>query len=515
MTVSTQLFRKKPIAQIQAEANSQTLKRTLGPLNLISLGIACIIGAGIFVMTGTASAQHAGPAIVYSFMLAGLACAFTGLCYAELTSMLPISGSAYTYSYATLGEFLAWVMGCLLLLEYGVASATVAVGWSGYLVSFFKEFGIIIPPEFSLPYGVEKTLQDGTVVTGIFNVPAFLGMLAVTSLLIVGVKESAFVMNIMVVTKLIVIVLFVGVGLFFIDPANWTPFIPDMVTDAEGNSHYGFHGVVTAAGIIFFSYIGFEAVSTAAQEAKNPQRDVPIGILGSLFICTAIYIVVSMVLTGVAHYSKLNVPDPIAVAVDIMSMSSQTTGEASSGFKALVLLVKLGALMGLSSVMLVTTYSQTRVFYVMSRDGLLPPFFSKVHERFKTPYLNTMFVGTALAFAAALTPISVLGHLVSMGTLTAFAVVCFSVLYLRQKEPGLNRPFRTPFMPVTPILGIFACGYIIWHMEAETFRLLGYYLAIGIAFYFVYSLRHSKLKEGKAGPSLATPPLSPDPTGMS
>lgn len=467
------LFVKKSVADVQKESGAITLKRTLGPLNLVSLGVGAVIGAGIFVLSGKAAAEHAGPAIMLSFILAGIACAFAALCYAELASVLPISGSAYTYAYVTLGEVFAWVMGWLLILEYGLASATVAVGWSGYVVSFLGNVGIVIPPEWANPYGM--ALAGGGV--GIFNLPAFLGILGVTALLTVGVSESAKVNNVIVIVKLLVILAFIGFGAPHINMANWTPFIPENI----GPGQYGFEGVVRAAGVIFFAYIGFEAVSTAAQEAKNPQKDMPIGIIGSLALCTVLYIAVSAVLTGIVHYTDLSVPDPIAVGVDAI------------GLPWLAIVVKVGAIMGLSSVMLVLVYGQTRIFYTMSRDGLLPQFFSSVHKKFKTPHLNTMFVGLVIAFVAGLTPIGILGELVSMGTLLAFAVVCFSVLYLRKVAPGLKRPFKTPFMPFTPILGIAFCLYLISGLPWETFVRLKIWFIAGVVIYAAYGYRKSKM----------------------
>lgn len=465
------LFVKKSVADVQRESGAITLKRTLGPLNLVSLGVGAIIGAGIFVLSGKAAAEHAGPAIVLSFVFAGLACAFAALCYAELASVLPISGSAYTYAYVTLGEVFAWTMGWLLILEYGLASATVAVGWSGYVVSFLANVGVVIPPEWANPYGM--ALAGGGV--GIFNLPAFLGILMVTLLLTVGVSESAKVNNIIVLVKLAVIIAFIAFGAPHVDTANWHPFIPENI----GPGKFGFEGVVRAAGVIFFAYIGFEAVSTAAQEAKNPQKDMPIGIIGSLAICTVLYIAVSAVLTGIVHYTSLSVPDPIAVGVDAI------------GLTWLAIAVKVGAIMGLSSVMLVLVYGQTRIFFTMSRDGLLPKFFSSVHTRFKTPHWNTLFVGVVIAFVAGLTPISVLGELVSMGTLLAFAVVCFSVLYLRKVAPGLKRPFKTPLMPLTPILGIACCLYLISGLPAETFVRLKLWFVAGVLIYALYGYRKS------------------------
>lgn len=480
---TSNLLVKKPINDILAESRSTHLKRTLSAWNLVSLGVGAVIGAGIFVITGKAAAEHAGPAIVLSFILAGLACAFAALCYAELASVLPISGSAYTYSYATLGEFFAWVMGWLLILEYGVSAATVAVGWSGYLISILKDFGIFIPASLSAAPGEIVKLVDSSTVTAVFNLPAFLIIWLITAILVVGVRESANVNNIIVLIKVTVILLFIGAGVSHITPSNWQPFIPPNTGESGA---FGFSGVVSAAGVIFFAYIGFEAVSTAAQEAKNPQRDIPIGILGSLFFCTLLYILVSGILTGVVHYSQLNVPDPIAVGVDHMNMPWLSK------------IVKLGAIMGLSSVMLVTMYGQTRVFYNMSKDGLLPPYFSKIHEKFKTPYLNTITVGLFLSLAAALTPISVLGDLVSMGTLTAFAVVCFSVLYLRKARPDLERPFKCPGMPVVPILGIVLCLYLVTGLGWDTLSMLAIWCAVGVVFYTLYSYDHSKLrKSGK------------------
>ena len=523
MNFSRYLIRKS-IAQIQSESQSGSLKRSLGPWNLVSLGIGCIIGAGIFVLTGKAAAAHAGPAIVLSFVLAGMACAFAAFCYAELASVLPVSGSAYTYAYATLGEVFAWTMGWLLILEYGLASATVAVGWSGYINSILMDFGVLLPPEWVNPIGqkvqIAETLRQfyeargytlvqecpptnlingvceqgkainflangsGQLIHGLFNLPAFLGVLAVSGLLVLGIKESANVNNVIVAIKLVVVVLFIAVGVFHIDVANWTPFIPEP-TGLPGQ--YGFDGVLKAAGVIFFAYIGFEAVSTAAQEAKNPQRDMPIGILGSLFICTILYMAVSGILTGIVHYSQLNVPDPMAVAVNKI------------GIGWLSFLIKVGAITGLTSVMLVLVYGQTRIFYTMSKDGLIPGIFSTVHKKFQTPYINTLMVGFVVAVAAATTPISKLGDLVSMGTLFAFCIVCFSVLYLRKKQPDLPRPFRVPGGPIIPVLGIIFCGYLMYGIGVEVFIQLKVYFILGIVVYFLYSQFHSKLhKDGGA-----------------
>ncbi|MCI5050094.1 MAG: amino acid permease [Rickettsiales bacterium] len=471
------LFIKKTVQRIQEESQTSTLKRTLGKWNLLSLGIGCIIGAGIFVLTGTAAANHAGPAIVLSFVIAGTACAFAGLCYAEMASVLPVSGSAYTYAYATLGEVFAWIMGWLLILEYGLASATVSVGWSGYIVSFLKDFGVMIPPELTKAPGLMVEMADGSMVEAVFNLPAAIGISMVTTLLVIGINESAKVNNIIVMVKVAVIVAFIAIGVFYVEPVNWQPFIPENT----GPGEFGFDGVLRAASIIFFAYIGFESISTAAAEAKNPQKDMPFGILGALIICTTLYMMVSLVLTGVTHFSTLNVADPMAVAVDAIGL----------GWFSFI--IKVGAITGLSSVMLVLVYGQTRIFYTMARDGLLPKMFSAVHPKFHTPYVNTIFVGVIVAVAAGLTPISVLGDLVSLGTLSAFTIVCISVLYLRYTQPDLERPFKVPFMPFIPILGIGCCGYLIAQMPIEIFIKLKYFFIVGVVIYLVYGLRKSRL----------------------
>lgn len=475
----SKLLARKSIAQIQGEAKTHALKRTLGKWNLVSLGIGCIIGAGIFVMTGTAAAQHAGPAIILSFVFAGLACAFAGLCYAELASVLPVSGSAYTYTYVTLGEVFAWTMGWLLVLEYGLAASTVAVGWSGYVVSFLKTLGIVVDPLYAAATGTMVTLADGTTAEAIVNLPAVLGVTAVTGLLVLGVKESATVNNFIVMVKVTVILAFIAIGAFYVNTDNWTPFMPEN----EGPGKYGFDGVLRAASIIFFAYVGFEAVSTAAAEAKDPQKDMPFGIIGSLIVCTIIYMMVALVLTGVVHYSELNVPDPIAVAVDAIGL----------GWFAFI--IKVGAIMGLSSVMLVLLYGQTRIFYTMAKDGLLPAFLAKVHPKFQTPYLNTLLIGAIVAVAAGTMPINELGDLVSLGTLCAFAMVCLCVLYLHYKERGLERPYSTPLKPFVPLAGIGFCGYLIAQMPWSTFVQLKFFFLAGAVIYLGYGIRHSVARQ--------------------
>ncbi len=480
----SRFFIKKTVAQVQQECESGGLCRSLNAFNLVFLGIGCVIGTGIFVLTGQQAALNAGPAIAISFVLAGLAAAFAALCYGELSSMLPVSGSAYTYAYASLGEFFAWVMGWLLILEYGTAAATVAVGWSGYVTSLLtNNIGLAIPLEYTKAGGVPITLADGSLTYGIFNVPAFLGAFAVTILLVLGVRESAKVNNIIVIIKLAVLLAFIGIGVFHIDTSLWQPFIPEPAPNPKGDTGYGFDGVAKAASVIFFAYIGFEAVSTAGQEAKNPKRDLPIGILGSLAVCTVLYILVSLVLTGIVPYKELNVDEPIAKAVDYIGLGS------------FAVLIKIGAIMGLSSVMLVLMYGQTRIFYAMSKDGLIPGFFSKLHAKYQTPYINTILVGLIVALGAGTTPLSHLGDLVSVGTLLAFSIICGTVIYLRVKNPEAERKFRVPLYPITPIFGIIMCLYLVAQLE-HTFYTLRYYLIAGVVIYFAYSQFNSKLRRG-------------------
>jgi len=491
------LFRRRRIADLQEEIlTDQRLKRALGPLNLTTLGIGAVIGAGIFVLTGQAAAKYAGPAIVFSFILAGAACAFAGLCYAEFSAMIPISGSAYTYGYATLGELVAWIIGWDLILEYLFAASTVAVGWSGYVTSFLKDMGIMIPSVFtSAPYdhiapkdagwNIWRLFTEGWTSTGaVLNVPAMVIVAIITVLLVLGIKESAMFNNVIVAIKMLVILCFIAVGVSYINSSNWQPFVPP----ALGPGQFGWGGVLRAAGVIFFAYIGFDAVSTAAQEARNAQRDMPIGILGSLAICTILYIAVSLVLTGIIKYTALNVPDPIAVAIDSL-------GKSVAWLRPII---KVGAIAGLSSVILVMMLGQPRVFYTMSKDGLLPPIFSAVHPKFRTPWLATILTGTLATFIAGLFPIGLLGELVSIGTLLAFAIVCIGVFVLRFTDPEIPRPFRTPaFMVVCP-LGAFFCFWLMSGLPKDTWARLIVWMAIGLAIYFLYGRRHSKL-ETKGG----------------
>jgi len=490
------LFARRRVADLQAEAlTDQRLKRVLGPVNLTSLGIGAIIGAGIFVLTGHAAAQYAGPGIVYSFILSGLACAFAGLCYAEFASMIPLSGSAYTYGYATLGEFVAWIIGWNLILEYLFAASTVAVGWSGYVVSFLKDLGITIPAAFtSAPYNhvaqanlhwwnIWQLFAHGWTSTGaVLNIPAMLIVAAITILLVIGIKESANFNNAIVALKLAVILTFIGVGVFYINKANWHPFVPPV--DADGN--FGWRGIIHGAAVIFFAYIGFDAVSTAAQEAKNPQRDMPIGLLGSLGICTILYIAVSLVLTGIVNYTQLNVEAPIAVAVNSLSPSLAWLGY----------FIKIGAIAGLSSVILVLLLGQARIFYTMSKDGLLPSLFSVVHAKYRTPWIAQFLIGVIAMLIAGLFPIGLLGELVSIGTLLAFAIVCVGVFVLRFTDPKIQRPFRAPLFWLTAPLGFGSCVFLmVVGLPADTWARLIVWLAIGIAIYFLYSCRHSEVQK--------------------
>lgn len=525
------LFIRKSVERIQREAARSELKRSLGPINLVSLGVGAIIGAGIFVLTGQVASANAGPAIMISFVVAGIACALAGLCYAELASTMPVSGSAYTYAYGTMGEIFAWIMGWLLLLEYGIAASTVAVGWSGYVVSMLHDFGVIFPQmevsgttisQFAAPLIQATPNEAGHLVfsqTGTFNLVAAVGIAMVSLLLVIGVNESASVNNVIVMIKVIVLLAFIGVGVTYINPDNWVPFIPEPTGHA---GEYGWSGIFRGAAIIFFAYVGFEAVSTAAAEAKNPAKDVPIGILGSLIICTIIYMAVAAVMTGVVPYKELASPAPIAVAIDRMALdwANVPLATAEGGQLNLVsFFIKVGAITGLSSVMLVLCYGQTRIFYTMARDGLLPKVFAQIHNKFRTPWLGTILLGVFISIAAAFLPISLLGDLVSLGTATAFAIVCLSVISLRISHPKMDRPFKVPGGILTAILGILACGFLAWQNFAPMLEraanddpvpltILGVYGAVGAVIYLFYGLWNSKLAKGidvSDDQTLATP----------
>src|SRR5215472_9306845 len=503
------LLARKPLHTILSEAQESgehSLRRALGPTNLITLGIGAIIGTGIFVLTGTASANHAGPAIVLSFILAGIACVFAGLCYAEFASMIPVAGSAYTYGYATLGELIAWIIGWDLILEYALGAATVASGWSGYVISLLADLGIRLSPTLAGAPGTKFVLYNGhwenlnrvmkalaqanvdpnslPQATSVFNLFGFIGIMIVTAILVIGIKESANFNSAIVVVKVAVLLVFLGIGFNYIfghmaeAKANWTPFLP---ANAGGYGNFGISGIATAAGIIFFAYIGFDAVSTAAQEAKNPKRDMPIGILGSLVICTILYILVAIVLTGLVKYTNLDVPDPIAIGID------------STGVTWGSILVKIGAICGLSSTMVVMLLGQSRVFFSMSKDRLLPEWASKVHPRFRTPYISTILVGGCVATVAALTPINVLSELVSIGTLLAFIIVCAGIWMLRVRKTEVPRAFVAPWIPFTPIMGITVSLLMMVSLGGATWARLIIWLIIGLAIYFLYGKKHSRV----------------------
>src|SRR5205809_1779528 len=472
------LFRRKSVTDLQAEAlTDHSLKRALGAVNLTALGIGAIIGTGIFVLTGTVAAQNAGPAVVLSFVLAGMASVFAALCYSEFASLVPMAGSAYTYGYATLGEIVAWIIGWDLVLEYALGAVTVAIGWSGYVVSFLKDIGITVPPALSAARGTAVTLADGSTITAVFNLPAVIIIAIITTLLVIGIKESANVNNVIVFVKVAVVLLFIGGAAHAINPANWHPFIPP----PEGPGLYGWSGVMTGAAIVFFAYIGFDAVSTAAQEAKNPQKDMPVGIIGSLLICTVLYILVSVIATGVMSYKELNVPDPIAVVADHAGLGWMST------------LIKLGAIAGLSSVILVMLLGQSRAFYSMSRDGLLPQFVNKIHPKFQTPYLTSIVTGVAVAFVASLLTVREASSLVSIGTLLAFVIVSIGVVFLRVREPNLPRPFKTPAVWLVAPLGAISALSLMVALPWRTWERPIIWFVVGIVIYFAYGVGHSKL----------------------
>jgi len=463
----------------RGEADGHKLSKTLGPFSITAMGIGAIIGAGIFVLTGTAAAQYAGPSIMLSFVLGGVACGFVGLCYAELAAMLPVSGSCYTYTYATLGELFAWMIGWDLVLEYAMGAATVAVGWSGYAVSILRNVGITVPPQFAAAPGTVVTLADGSTATAVLNLPAPLIVAALTAMLVFGTKESARLNNIMVAIKLVVVVAFSAVGAFFVNTANWHPFIPASTGEF---GHFGLSGILRGSAVVFFAFIGFDAVSTAAQEARDPQRDMPVGILGSLVVCTILYVAVAAVLTGLVPYGELNVSDPIAKGVDVI------------GLTWFAILVKIGALTGLTTVILVLLYGQSRIFFTMSEDGLLPGLFAYVHPTLNTPYRSQIMIGAIVAIVAALVPIGILGEMVSIGTLFAFVLVCGSVIYLRRSDARVKRPFKVPAVPFVPILGILFCLLLMSGLPIFTWLRLLIWMAVGLAIYFIYGRRHSVLR---------------------
>jgi len=466
--MASKLLRTKPLGSLLADTEDEghRLRRALGPFDLVAIGIGCIIGVGIFVLPGVEAATHAGPGIILSFAIAASACACAALCYAELAAMIPVSGSAYTYGYATLGELLAWIIGWDLVLEYMVGASLVSIGWSAYLVNLIdrliEPFGMVLPHTWTAaPWGPNP---------GIVNLPAVFIVGVLTLLLIRGIRESSRVNLVMVVVKMVVILGFVGLTVWYIEPANWKPFMP-----------FGFSGVMTAAAIVFLAYVGFDAVSTTAEEARNPQRDMPIGIMGSLIVATVLYMAVAAIMTGVVPYQKLGVADPVALVLNTLEMPWASA------------MVSVGALAGITSVLLVLLLAQPRILFSMSRDGLLPPALSRVHPRFRTPYLTTIATGSIVALASALTPINVVAELCSIGTLFAFMIVSAGVIVLRRTRPDLPRPFKVPLFPVVPALGVVLCGYLMASLPLATWIRFGVWLVLGLLVYAGYSYRSSKL----------------------
>ncbi|GLV56200.1 amino acid permease [Dictyobacter sp. S3.2.2.5] len=462
------IWRVKPVDLIlkQGDEGERSLKRTLGPLSITAMGIGAIVGTGIFVLTGVAAAKYAGPGLILSFIVAGIASGLAAICYAEFASTVPISGSAYTYSYATLGELIAWIIGWDLILEYAVGAAAVSIGWSGYFTDFLKSlFGITIP----------KALMASPFSGGIVNLPAMLIILLITVLLVIGTSESSGFNNIMVGIKLLVILFFIVIGAFHVHTMNWQPFLP-----------FGAGGVFSGASIIFFAYIGFDQISTSAEEARNPSRDLPLGIILSLTICTLLYILVTAVLTGMVSYKQLNVASPVSHALILIGLN--TAGS----------IISVGAICGLTTVLLVLLYGQSRIFFSMARDGLLPAFFSHVHPRFKTPYLSSVLIGVVVALVAGLTPIDIVAELTNIGTLTAFVLVSAAVLILRRTQPDLRRGFRVPWVPVIPILSILASLILIVSLPLVTILRFIIWLVIGLIVYFLYSRHTSKLEKNYA-----------------
>jgi APA family basic amino acid/polyamine antiporter len=476
---------KKPIDLLlkeSADEGENSLKRTLGPINLILIGIGIIIGAGLFSLTGIAAGQHAGPAVTISFIIAALGCTFAALCYAEFSAMIPVAGSAYTYSYATMGELFAWIIGWDLVLEYSVGAATVAISWSQYLTKFLSWFDLYLPPQLTLsPFETAKA-ANGDVVSGIINLPAALIVIIVTSIIIRGTKGSALVNAIIVCLKVGVVLVFIAVGWSFINPHNYHPYIPQN-TGVWGN--YGWSGILRGAGLVFFVFIGFDAVSTAAQEAKNPQRNMPIGIIGSLVVCTILFVIFAHVMTGMANYKEfIGSGAPVAIAIE------------KTHYQWLSKAIVLAILIGYTSVILVDLLGQSRVFFSMSKDGLLPKVFADIHPKFRTPWKSNIVLCAFIALFAAFVPIRVVGEMTSIGTLLAFVMVCAGVLILRKQHPNVKRPFKTPLVPLVPILGILTCFAMMTFLPGDTWLRLIIWLAIGLVIYFTYGKKNSVL--GKA-----------------
>ncbi len=467
----------------ESEGGEHRLRRTLGPMQLISLGIGAIIGAGLFSLTGVAAAEYAGPAVALSMLVAAIGCAFAGLCYSEFSCMIPVAGSAYTYAYTTLGEWLAWIIGWDLVLEYAVGAATVSISWSGYVVSLLNDLGIRLPAQLVAGPLEPLKLPDGTLIHGVINLPAVFIITVISLLLMIGIKESARTNAVIVVIKVAVVLVFIGLGWRYVESANYTPFIP---ANTGEFGRFGLSGIMAGAGTIFFAYIGFDAVSTAAQEARNPQKHMPIGIIGSLIICTVLYVLFSVVLTGMVNYTQLGVSAPVALAID------------KTPFLWLNKLVKLGIIAGFTSVILVMLLGQSRVFYSMSRDGLVPPVFSAVHPKFRTPWRSNLLFCFFVAPFSAFLPLSVVGHMTSIGTLFAFVIVCAGVWVMRRKNPGAPRPFKTPLVPLVPILGIVWNFAMMYSLGWDNWIRLGIWFLIGQILYFIYGYKHSHLRRGTA-----------------
>ena len=485
MVVKSTLFVTKPIETLLSETGGEnSFRRALGAGSLVALGIGAIIGAGIFTLTGVVAATKAGPGIVVSFILTAIGCALAGLCYSEFATMIPIAGSAYSYAYATMGELIAWIIGWDLVLEYCVGAATVSIGWGQTLVSLLHDLGLDLPPQLIASPFQPITLSDGTVIHGLINLPAVLVVLAISGLLILGIRESAGVNSVIVVVKVAVLVVFVAIGWRYINPANHTPLIP---SNAGEFGTFGWSGVFSGAGLIFFAYIGFDAVSTAAQETRRPQRDLPIGIFGSLAICTVLFILYSWVLTGIVNYRDLNVAAPLSLALEKIP------------YPWLAILMNVAVLLGLTSVMLVMLLGQSRVFFSMSRDGLLPPLFSRVHPKFRTPWRSNLILMVFVALFSAFAPIAVVGKITSIGTLFAFVIVCAGIPIMRRTQPALERPFRTPMVPLVPILGIVVNLLLMATLGWTNAVRLLVWLAIGLAIYFRYGRFRGRAAASQAG----------------
>jgi basic amino acid/polyamine antiporter, APA family len=474
------LWRTKSLERIEEEANSGLIKlnRSLSGFSLLLLSIGAIIGAGLFSITGIAAAENAGPAVILSFLLASIGCAFAGLCFCELAGMIPIAGGAYSYTYASLGEFVAWMIGWVLILEYAMGASVVAISWSAYIVSFFQNFNIQLPAHLVSSPWQPVQLSDGTQEYGYVNLPALLIVCGISFLLIAGIKKSASVNTFLVAVKILIVLSFIALGMCYIDIDHFSPFIPEN-TGTFGS--FGWSGILRGAGTVFFAYVGFDAISTAAQEVQNPQKSIPFGIMGSLFICTALYVLFSFVLVGLVPYQELNVAAPVAEAIK------------KTPYTYFHWLMHLAIITGLTSVILVMLLGQSRVFFTMSKDGLLPLCFSRVHPRFRTPWISNLIIMGVVGLFSAFAPLHLVGHMTSMGTLLAFIIVCISVMVLRKTKPEIKRPFKTPYVPVVPILGIITCAALMLSLSWTIWIQLVIWLSFGLLIYFLYGKDHSHL----------------------